>query len=94
MTRWIMLAFVLIGLALVFTVKSPGLLGIGLLLALVGVVGFVLALASDRISANARPETTMASREDLTALRDRAQRMVGNARRAAKPDSTTDRPES
>ena len=80
MTRWIMLALILVGFVLAFTVKSPGLLGIGLLMALIGIVGFVFSLASARISANARSETTMASSEDLTALRTRAQRMADSAR--------------
>lgn len=69
MTRWIMLALTLLGFVLMFTTKSPILLGLGLLFAVVGFVGFVLALAADRVSASARPETSMASRDDLVALR-------------------------
>ncbi|GAA0712313.1 hypothetical protein [Dokdonella soli] len=74
MARWIMLGFTILGFVLVFSAKAPGLLAIGLLLALIGVIGFVLALASDRISANARPDASMASTEDLVALRKRPQR--------------------
>jgi len=69
MTRWIMLVVTLLGLALTFGAKTPGLLGIGLLLTLIGVIGFVFALAADRIAANARPEASMAAVEDLAALR-------------------------
>ncbi|MEP7043746.1 MAG: hypothetical protein ABI843_11830 [Dokdonella sp.] len=69
MTRWIMLALTVLGLALAFGAKTPGLLGIGLLLVLIGIVGFVFALAADRVAANARPESSMAAIEDLAALR-------------------------
>lgn len=69
MLRWILLVLALLGLALAFTTKSPGLLGIGLLLGFVGAIGFVFALAADRIAANARPDTAMASVEELVALR-------------------------
>jgi len=69
MTRWIMLVVTVLGLVLAFTAKSPGLLGVGLLLVLIGIVGFVFALAADRIAANARPEAAMAAVEDIAALR-------------------------
>lgn len=69
MARWILLFLALAGLALAFTTKSPSLLGVGILLILVGSFGFVVSLANARISANARPETAMASAEDLMALR-------------------------
>jgi disulfide bond formation protein DsbB len=69
MTRWIMLVVTILGLVLSFGAKTPGLLGIGLLLVLIGVVGFVFAMAADRIAANARPEASMAAVEDLAALR-------------------------
>jgi len=69
MTRWIMLVVTVLGLVLAFMAKTPGLLGIGLLLVLIGIVGFIFALAADRIAANARPEAAMAAVEDLAALR-------------------------
>ena len=69
MTRWIMLVVTVLGLVLAFTAKTPGLLGIGLLLVLIGIIGFVFALAADRIAANARPEAAMAAIEDIAALR-------------------------
>ncbi|HEY0232575.1 MAG TPA: hypothetical protein VGC55_15110 [Dokdonella sp.] len=69
MTRWIMLVVTVFGFVLAFMAKTPGLLGLGLLLVLVGVIGFVFALAADRVAANARPEASMAAIEDLAALR-------------------------
>lgn len=83
MTRWIMLGLTVLGLVLVFVTKSPGLLAVGLLLGLFGAIGFVFALAADRISANARPESSMAALEDLAALRKR------KPPPAARPPATT-----
>jgi hypothetical protein len=64
-----MLVLTLVGLALCFLTKSPGVLGFGLLLSIVGGIGLVLSLAAARIAANARPESAMASVEDISALR-------------------------
>ena len=69
MLRWILLVLALLGLALAFIAKSPGLLGVGLLLGFIGTIGFVLGLAADRIAENARPDTAMASVEELVALK-------------------------
>ncbi|MEO7062690.1 MAG: hypothetical protein ABI082_02800 [Dokdonella sp.] len=66
------LVVTLVGFALAFVAKSAVVLGLGLLLALVGLLGLVLAMAAARVSASARPETSMASVDDLGALRNRA----------------------
>lgn len=71
MARWIMLGLTILGFAIVFTTRSSGLLLLGILLGLGGFIGFVFALAADRVSARARPEATMASVDDLHALRRR-----------------------
>ena len=70
--RWIMILLTLAGFALAFLARGPGLLGIGLLLAFVGLFGTVLSIAASRISSGTRPETAMLSAEDLRAIRDRA----------------------
>jgi Tfp pilus assembly protein PilX len=85
MARWIMLGLTALGLVLVFVTKSPGLLAVGLLLGLIGIIGFVFALAADRISANARPESSMAAVEDLAALRKRTQLPAARPPAAAPP---------
>ncbi len=79
MFRWIMLVLAVLGLALVFTTKSPAVLGLALLSSLVGVVGFIFSLAADRIASNARPDTAMASVDELAALGKR----YGAARKPA-----------
>jgi len=69
MARWILLCLTILGLVVVFTTRSPALLGVGLLLGIGGFIGFVFALAADRISAASRPETSIASVDELSALR-------------------------
>jgi len=71
MLRWIMLALTVVGIALTFSAKSAGLLGVGLLLGFVGLFGTVFSLAADRVSASARPESAMAAPEDLAKMRAR-----------------------
>ncbi|MBN8727181.1 MAG: hypothetical protein J0H15_05685 [Xanthomonadales bacterium] len=72
MTRWILLVMALLGLVLVFTGKTGGMVAIGLLLALVGLIGFVLSLAAARVAAASRPDAAMASPDELVALGRRA----------------------
>jgi hypothetical protein len=71
MMRWLMLALIVVGLVLTFTAKGPGLLGIGLLVGFIGLFGTVFSIAADRVSASARPDSAMATPEDLVALRTR-----------------------
>ncbi|HVV97880.1 MAG TPA: hypothetical protein VHC92_12125 [Rhodanobacteraceae bacterium] len=71
MMRWVMLALIIVGLVLTFTAKGPGLLGIGLVIGFVGLFGTVLSIAAERVSASARPDSAMATPEDLAALRTR-----------------------
>jgi hypothetical protein len=69
MARVLLLLLTIAGFAIAFMAKSPGLLGLGLLLGFAGLFGFVLALAAARVSASARPDTAMATAADLAALR-------------------------
>ena len=84
MTRWIMIALTVTGLMTAILTRSPGLLGLALLLTLVGLFGTVISLAADRISANSRPDSTMLSPDVLLAVRDKS-RMPMN-----KPSGRTD----
>lgn len=93
MLRWIMLALAIVGIVLTFTAKSMGVLVLGLVLDVVGVLGVVFSLAADRVSASARPESTMLGPEDLAAMRARragaAPRPVPNAPGPQPPASVT-----
>ncbi|HEU4663761.1 MAG TPA: hypothetical protein VFS55_07005 [Dokdonella sp.] len=80
MIRWLLLAATLVGFGFVFTTRSPVLLGVGLLLGIGGFIGFVFSLAADRVSANSRPDTAMASPAELAAMRKPAVRPTPVAR--------------
>ena len=69
--RWLLLVLTIAGFTLTFMAKGPLLLAIGLVLGFVGFLGFIFALAADRVSAAARPETSMLGAEDLAAMRAR-----------------------
>ena len=70
MTRWIMIAITLLGLVIALLTRSPGLLGIALLMMLVGLCGTVFSLAAERVSANTRPDAAMLPPEALAANPD------------------------
>lgn len=72
MARWIMIAFTVGGFLTAFMTRSPGLLGIALLLGFIGLFGVVMSIAADRVSSNMRPETAMLQPEVIAALRERA----------------------
>ena len=84
--RWILFLLAIVGFAVAFTTKSPGVLGIGLAVGVFCSLGFVLALAAARISANAQPETMLIIDPEVTSLRTRTQRLrqiQSNVRAAA-----------
>lgn len=69
--RWIMIAVTAFGLALSWLATSPGWLGVGLLLTLVGLFGTVFAIAAARIETIRRPDNAMLSIEDQVTLHKR-----------------------
>ncbi|MBC6942865.1 MAG: hypothetical protein DWB45_09095 [Xanthomonadales bacterium] len=71
MLRWILLALGLLCTVVVFTTKSALALGLALLVGLIAFIGFVLTLAGDRVSSVSRPDTSMASPEQLAAMTSR-----------------------
>lgn len=71
MLRWILLGLTILCFVVVFTTKSVPLLGVALLLGIAGFIGFIFSLAADRISSVSRPDTSMASPEQLVAMRPR-----------------------
>ena len=87
MTRWIMIALLVVGVVIAFTTHSPGLLGIGLLMALVGAFGTVFAIASERISARSRPDTAMLQPDVVAAMREHAKARAAGAPVASAPKS-------
>lgn len=88
MTRWIMIAITLLGLIMAILTRSPGVLGLALVMLFVGVFGMVMAMAGERISANARPDATMLSPEVLKAIRDKASASAQASARGISTSST------
>ena len=72
MTRWIMIALTLLGLVMAILTRSPGLLGLALLMFFVGAFGLVFSMAAERVSANSRSDASMLPPEALIAIRDKA----------------------
>lgn len=72
MTRWILISMALIGLIMAIFTRSPGVLGLGLLMCFVGALGTVFSIAGERVSNNARPDASMLPPEALAAIRDKA----------------------
>ena len=72
MTRLIMIALLVIGLTMAFLTHSPGVLGLGLVLAIVGAFGTVMSIAAARVAARSRPEAAMLQPDVIAAMRDRA----------------------
>ena len=73
--RWILFLLAIVGFVVAFMTKSPGVLGIGLAVGVLSSLGFVLALAAARISANAQPESMLIIDPEVTSLRTHSQRL-------------------
>ena len=78
-----MIGLAVLGLALSLTTRSPGLLGLGLLGAAIGLFGLVFSLAAERVASRSRPDSAMLGPEALAAIRERAR-----AQRAAAESRT------
>lgn len=89
MTRWIMIALLVLGLAMAFLTHSPGVLGLGLLLATIGAFGTVLSIAAARVESRSRPETAMLQPEVIAAMRERAKAQAAAATSAATSRDTS-----
>ena len=89
--RWILLGLTILGFAMTFIAKSPGVLAIGLVLGFVGLFGMVFSIAADRIASRARPDTAMLGTEDLVALRTRREAAEKAAAARARAPATPEK---
>lgn len=67
--RWLALLIAVIGFALAFSTRSPGVLGFGLLLGFGGLLGALFGFAAARIAANAQPDNALLTDKDIATLR-------------------------
>ncbi|MEO8959718.1 MAG: hypothetical protein ABI304_12290 [Rudaea sp.] len=87
--RWILLVVAILGFALAFSAKSPGLMGIGLLVGFVGLFAALFSFAAARIAATTRPDSTLLTDRDISVLRASLNKRAS----APAPASTSTPPE-
>ena len=88
MTRWMMIAMMLLGAMLVFFTKSSVLAGLGVVMVLGGLIGTTFSLAASRISSRARDDSAMLSPEVMQAIRDKAARDAASSGRQMLPPTS------
>jgi len=67
--RWVLLAGAVVGFGLFFAAKTPGLMGLGLVIGF-GCLFFALfAFAAARIASTSRPDSMMLTDKDINALK-------------------------
>jgi hypothetical protein len=67
--RWILLLVAVTGLALAFSAKTPGLLGLGLLLGIGCLLASLFGFAAERVASSARQDIVLLTDKDINLLR-------------------------
>lgn len=67
--RWILLVVAVLGFSLTFAARTPGLMGIGLLVGFIGLLSALFGFAAARIASNSRPDAALLSDKDINVLR-------------------------
>jgi len=67
--RWVFLLIGMFGFAVVFSAKTPGALGLGLVVGFIGLFAALLGFAAVRIASSAQPDAALLTDKDITALR-------------------------
>lgn len=67
--RWVLLVVAVLGFAVTFSAKTPGLMGVGLLVGFFSLFGALLAFAAARIASTSRPDTDLLTDKDISVLR-------------------------
>lgn len=71
---WFLVGLSIAGTVVAFTTSSPGLLGLGLLVAVVSMFCAIFAFAGRRIAANAQPDSALLTPDVLAHIREKARR--------------------
>jgi len=82
--RWILLLLALGAFALAFSTKSSGFMGFCLVVGLVAMFAAVFAFAAAKIEATSRPDVTLLTDKDISALR-------ASVRKAQTPNKSPER---
>ena len=83
--RWVSVGAAVLGFVVFLAAKTPGLMGLGLLLGFGGLFFAVFAFAAARIASTARPDSMMLTDKDINALK--ASLRKPNSAAAATPPS-------
>lgn len=67
--RWVLLVIATFGFGLGFSAKTPGVMGIGLLIGFVGLFASLLLFAAARIAANSQPDSALLTDKEISLLR-------------------------
>ncbi len=67
--RWILLVLAVLGFALGFSAKAPGLMGLGFVLGFAFLFAAFFAFAAARVAANTRPDSALLTDKDIATLR-------------------------
>jgi hypothetical protein len=67
--RWVLLLLALVGFALGFSSRSPGSMGLGLVLGFAFLVAAFFAFAAARVAENSRPDSALLTDKDIATLR-------------------------
>ncbi len=67
--RWFFIAALIAGFAIAFSTRSSGLLAIGLVLAVIGVIGTILQVLDSRMGASSRTDATLLADREVASIR-------------------------
>jgi Tfp pilus assembly protein PilX len=67
--RWFFIAALIAGFATAFSTHSAGVLAIGLVLAVIGVIGTLLQVLDSRMGANSRTDATLLADREVASIR-------------------------
>ncbi len=76
--RWLFLVVSIAWFSVAYVAKSPGALGVAILIGVIGLVGAFLAFAQARIEATARPDAAMLSDKDIATLQSAVRKAKNN----------------
>jgi hypothetical protein len=70
--RWMMLLISIVGFVIAFTTKSAGIMAISIFMIVVGLTGFVLGMAAQRVANNSRDQVYVPTAEEIALIKQRA----------------------